>query len=94
MINSINLDKIKSLIYTEKSNKLLADGKYVFKVSGDACKKEISSIISKLYNIKVVAVNIVNVKPKQKRFRGFKGAKSGYKKALITVEKGKSINFN
>lgn len=89
-----NFDKIRSLIYTEKSNKMLADGKYVFEVSSDTNKDEISSIIFSLYKVKVTSVNIINSKPKTKRFRGFKGVRSGYKKAIVTVEKGKSINFN
>jgi large subunit ribosomal protein L23 len=88
-----NIDKIQSLIYTEKSNRVLALGKYVFKVSKNSNKKEISSVISKIYNVKVESVNIINQKPKSKRFKGFNGIKSGYKKAIITVEKGKSINF-
>ena len=88
-----NIDKIQSLIYTEKSNRSLSLGKYIFRVSKDSNKKEISSIISKLYNVKVESVNIINQKPKSKRFRGFNGTKSGYKKAVITIEKGKSINF-
>ncbi len=93
MADSINYDKIISLIYTEKSNKILSEGKYIFKVTKDSCKKEICSIISSLYNIKVISVNIINVKSRQKRFRGFNGTKPGYKKAIVTVEKGKAINL-
>ena len=88
-----NIGKIKSLIYTEKYNSLLQFGKYIFKVDNKTNKKEISSIISKLYKVKVETVNIINTKPKSKRFRGHNGTKSGYKKAIITIEKGKSINF-
>jgi len=88
-----NIDKIKSLIYTEKSNSQLQFGKYIFKVDKKTNKKEISSIISKLYKVKVESINIINTKPKSKRFRGYNGIKSGYKKAIVTIEKGKSINF-
>lgn len=91
---SINFDKIKSLIYTEKSNNMLTDGKYIFKIDENVTKKELSSLINKLYSVKVTSVNIINVKPRSKTFRGKKGEKSGYKKAIVTIEKGKSINFN
>lgn len=91
---AVNFDKIKSLIYTEKSNNMLSDGKYIFKVDENITKKELASLVKKIYDVKVESVNIINVKPKNKRFRGLKGIKSGYKKAIVTIEKGKSINFN
>jgi len=93
-MKQVNFDKIKSIIYSEKSNRMLQENKYVFVVSKDSNKKSISSIISKAYNIIVCDVNIINVDPKKKRFRGAVGTKSGYKKAIVTVEKGKTINFN
>jgi large subunit ribosomal protein L23 len=69
--------------------------KYVFIVDKDANKQEIAKAIEAIYhdkNIKVVAVNTINVKAKTKRMRGRLGKKSAFKKAIITLEKGDSLD--
>ena len=68
--------------------------KYVFIVEKGANKRQIAKAIEKIYSdkkIKVKKINTTNVKPKKRRVRGFKGFKSGYKKAIVTLEKGDSI---
>lgn len=89
----VNYDKIKSLVYTEKSNKQLADGKYHFQVASDCDKSEIASLVKKTFNVEVEKVNIINTKSKTKRFRGVEGKTSSYKKAIVTLKEGHSINF-
>lgn len=68
--------------------------KYVFLVDKRANKQEIARAIEEIYavkNIKVVSVNVINMKPKVKRMRGRPGLKAGFKKAIISLEKGDSI---
>lgn len=63
--------------------------KYVFVVDPHANKKEIAWAIEEIYrekNIKVVAVNTINVKPKQRRVRGRLGMTKSFKKAVVTLE--------
>lgn len=68
--------------------------KYVFIVDKKANKREIADAIEEIYaerKIKVVSVNTVNAKPKKRRVRGRPGLKSGFKKAIVTLEAGDSI---
>jgi large subunit ribosomal protein L23 len=68
--------------------------KYVFLVDKRANKNEIAQAIEEIYadkKIKVVSVNTLNVKPKARRVRGRPGMKPGFKKAIVTLEAGDSI---
>lgn len=89
----VNYDKIKGLVYTEKSNQQLADGKYHFKVDASCNKSEVASLIKKIFGAEVAKVNILNTKSKTKRFKGIEGTRGSYKKAIITLKEGQSINF-
>ena len=69
--------------------------KYVFLVDQKANKSEISNAITKIYadkKITVVAVNTINRKPKKRRVRGRQGFRPGFKKAIVTLEEGDSID--
>lgn len=88
-----NYDKIKGLIYTEKSNKQLADGKYYFEIDSSCTKKSLKSLIKLFFGVDVEKVNVSNVTGKTKRFRGVIGQRKSYKKAIVTLKKGQSINF-
>jgi large subunit ribosomal protein L23 len=69
--------------------------KYVFIVDNKANKHEIAVALEEIYrekNIKVVAVNTINVKPKARRVRGRLGNTSAFKKAVVTLEKGDSLD--
>ena len=89
----VSYDKIKNLVYTEKSNKQLAEGKYHFLVSSSCDKTEIASLIKKAFGVEVEKVNIVNTPVKTKRFKGVEGTIGSSKKAIVTLKKGQSINF-
>lgn len=94
MTGIINFDKIYGLVYTEKTNKQIADdSKYCFKVAKTATKKEVASLVKKLYSVTVKKVNIINTPEKTKRFKGIESKAGSYKKAVITLEKGQTINF-
>lgn len=81
-----------------KSNQCLARfelPKYVFIVDCKATKQEIATALEEIYrekDIKVVAVNTINVKAKARRVRGRSGKTSAFKKAIVTLEKGDSLD--
>lgn len=94
MTGIANFDKIFGLIYTEKSNSQTSkNGKYCFRISKDSNKKEVASLIKRLYNVNVIKVNIINAPEKIKRFKGIESASGSYKKAIITLDAGQLINF-
>ena len=77
---------------SEKAFNLESEGKYVFVISPSANKSEVKKAIQNLYGVAVKSVNIVKVPSKPKRFKGVPGVKSGYKKAVVTLAKGYSID--
>ena len=83
---------IRPLI-TEKSTTLMAEGKYVFAVAKAANKIEIAKAISQIFNVKVVSVNTVNVEGKVKRMGRSIGKRSDYKKAIVKLAAGETIEF-
>ncbi len=89
----LNYDKIKGLVYTEKSNKQLVENKYHFEVDSSCCKEEIASLVKKVFGAEVEKVNIINTNAKAKRFKGVEGKRKSYKKAIVTLKEGQSINF-
>ena len=94
MINKINLyDKILSPIVTEKSTNLSEQNKIVFKVPSAANKKNLKTNIEKIFKVNVTKINIINKKNRVKVTRGRKVKVSGFKKAIITLKKGQSIDL-
>ena len=86
------LDTIVSPNVTEKSTYLSEFNKVVFKVNRNASKKIIKKSIEKTFKVNVVKVNTINLKGKTKFVRGKKSVKPGYKKAIVTLKKGQSID--
>ncbi len=84
-------------VITEKSNRLMEDyNKYTFEVALDASKAEIRNAIEELFGVKVRKVNTMIVKPKKKRVMGrFRqyGTTKRWKKAIVTLEPGESIDL-
>ena len=80
-------------IITEKATILSEQNKTVFKVHKSANKKNIKKNIEKIFKVKVIKVNIVNLKSKIKLKQGKLSTKSGYKKAIVTLKKGQSIDL-
>ena len=87
------IDSIRQPIITEKATILSEQNKTVFKVHAGANKNTIKKNIEKLFKVNVVKVNIVNTKTKKKLKQGRLSTKSGYKKAIITLKKGQSIDL-
>ena len=88
------LDKIISPNVTEKSTSLSEFNKFVFKVDKNANKKSIKKSIEKIFKVNVVKINTVNMKRKAKLVKNKKSFKPGYKKAIITLKKGQSIDLS
>ena len=87
------IDSIRNPIVTEKATILSEQNKTVFKVHMSANKKNIKKNIEKLFKVNVTKVNIINQKTKSKIKQGKKSYKSGYKKAIVTLKKGQSIDL-
>ena len=87
------LDSIKSPVITEKATGLSEQNKVIFKVHENASKESIKKNIEKIFKVKVLKVNTINKKPKSKMVRGKLGIKKGFKKAVITLKKGQSIDL-
>tara|TARA_Y100001935_G_C17090608_1_gene400970 strand:+ start:267 stop:560 length:294 start_codon:yes stop_codon:yes gene_type:complete len=87
------IDSIRSPIITEKATILSEQNKTVFKVHEKANKTIIKKNIEKLFKVNVVKINIINQKTKLKMRQGKKSYKKGYKKAIITLKKGQSIDL-
>ena len=86
-------DKIISPLLTEKSTNLSGLNKIVFKVHKNANKKNIKSNIEKIFKVNVTKVNIINKQNRTKLTRGRKVKVSGFKKAIITLKRGQSIDL-
>ena len=87
------IDSIRNPIITEKATILSEQNKTVFKVHKNANKKTIKKNIEKLFKVNVTKINIINQKSKMKIKQGRKTFKTGYKKAIITLKKGQSIDL-
>ena len=94
MITKSNLyDKIISPVVTEKSTNQSEQNKIVFKVNKKANKKSIKKSIEKIFKVNVIKINTINIRSKTKIVRNRKAVKSGYKKAIVTLKKGQSIDL-
>ncbi len=81
---------VKPLV-TEKVASQTENGKYVFEVSKGSNKIEIAKAIKEVYGAKVTKVNIINMEGKRKRVGRTIGRRKDWKKAIVTLEKGKTI---
>ena len=86
-------DSIRQPIITEKATILSEQNKTVFKVHSGANKHSIKKNIEKLFKVTDLKVNIINTKTKKKIKQGKISTKPGYKKAIITLKKGQSIDL-
>ena len=87
------LDTIISPIVTEKSTSLSEFNKVVFKVHRGSSKSSIKKSIEKIFKVNVVKINTIKLKGKIKMVKNKKASKPGFKKAIITLKKGQSIDL-
>ncbi len=86
-------DKIISPLVTEKTTNLSEQNKIVFKVPAGANKKNLKLNIEKIFKVNITKINIINKQNRTKVARGKKVKVSGFKKAIITLKKGQSIDL-
>ena len=84
-------DIIKKPVITERSMMGAQDNKYTFEVAVDAGKIEIKKAVEEIFGVKVVRVNTLTVKPKTKRVRYVAGKTRSWKKAIVTLAEGDTI---
>lgn len=80
-------------IVSERSYDLMEQGKYTFEVAKGARKEEIADAVEKIFNVHVTKVNTMNVRGKMKRVRYQAGMTRSWKKAVVTVAEGESIEI-
>ena len=83
---------IKRPVITEKSTMDAALGKYTFEVAVGATKTQVRKAVEQLFDVKVEAVNVVNVKGKSKSFRNRAGRRGDWRKAYVRLADGQSID--
>ena len=84
---------ILSPLVTEKATALSEQNQFVFRVSIEATKPEIKASVEALFGVKVLDVNTLVVKGKTKRFKGRPGQRSDWKKAMVKLAEGQSIDL-
>ncbi|HEU6445745.1 MAG TPA: 50S ribosomal protein L23 [Gaiellaceae bacterium] len=80
-------------VVSEKSYSLIEDRKYSFRVHPDAHKTQIRQAVEELFEVKVQSVNVIQVRPKPKRRGLVRGRKPGWKKAIVQLREGESIEI-
>lgn len=83
---------ILSPVVTEKSTRISEHNQVMFRVAMSATKLEIKAAVEDLFKVKVVRINTMRVKGKIKRFRNRLGQRSDWKKAIVTLAEGQSID--
>ncbi len=86
-------DVIKRPILTEKSYANIANNVYTFEVDRRATRIQVKQTLEQIFQVKVEKVNIINVKPKEKRMGRFVGKTRNIKKAIVTLKEGSQINL-
>ena len=79
-------DIIVAPIVTEKSSSSMQEGKYTFEVNKKATKIQIANAVEKLFEVKVLKVNTITVKGKEKRIGAHSGMTPDWKKAIVTID--------
>ncbi len=80
-------------VVSEKSYSLITDRKYTFKVHKDAHKTQVRQAVEELFGVKVESVNVLKVQSKPKRRGLTRGRRPGWKKAIVQLREGESIEI-
>ncbi|EFF41642.1 50S ribosomal protein L23 [Mycoplasmopsis alligatoris] len=86
-------DIIKKPVLTEKTYAQMENGVYSFEVAFDANKHQIANAVEIIFKVKVAKVNTIKVDKKPKSVGRFHGFTNRYKKAIVTLVEGNTINF-
>ena len=91
-LDARHFDVVLAPHITEKSTLLSEQNAVVFKVAGDATKPQIKAAVEALFSVKVTGVNTIVTKGKSKRWKGKPYQRSDFKKAIVTLAEGQSID--
>ena len=83
---------IKRPLITEKTSQLIEERKYTFEVAKGTNKIEIKEAIEKLFEVKVTAVNVINVRKKPRKVGKYEGLRPAVRKAIITLAEGQKLD--
>lgn len=86
-------DIIQAPVITEKATMGSEHGRVTFMVPVDSSKAEIAEAVEVVFGVGVKAVNTLRQKGKTKRFRGYLGQRKSYKKAMVTLENGQTVDI-
>ncbi|MGD9605752.1 MAG: 50S ribosomal protein L23 [Bacilli bacterium] len=83
---------IKRPLITEKSTKLVEQGKYTFEVMQGVNKIEVANAIEQAFKVNVVKVNIISVRKKERKVGKYTGLRPAVRKAIVTLQKGQTLD--
>lgn len=83
---------IKRPLITEKTTKLIEERKYTFEVMQGVNKIEVKEAVEAAFNVKVVAVNIINVRKKARKVGKYEGLRPAVRKAIVTLAEGQKLD--
>ena len=86
-------DTILRPLITEKSTLVAEENKIIFAVKMEADKAQIKTAVENLFKVDVTKVNTITMKGKTKRFRGHLGKRKDWKKAIVTLKDGQSVDI-
>jgi large subunit ribosomal protein L23 len=92
LTNERMYELVRSPVITEKATMITEHNQVTFRVPLDADKRSVKAAVEKLFKVKVTAVNTLRVMGKRKISRGRLGARSDYKKAIVTLAEGSKID--
>ena len=92
-LNERHYDTITAPWITEKATMLSEENKVVFRVPLTATKPQIKEAVEALFKVKVKSVNTIRVLGKVKRFKGILGKRNDFKKAIVTLNEGETIDL-
>lgn len=92
-VKAHHYDVLQAPVITEKSTMASEQGKVVFRIKPEATKAQVKAAVEALFGVNVTSVNTTLIKGKTKTFRGRPGQRSDYKKAVVTLKDGQSIDY-
>lgn len=92
-VQTRDYDVLLAPIITEKSTLVAEQNKIIFRVPLTATKEDIKRAVESLFKVDVTKVNTLRMKGKTKRFRGTIGRRSDFKKAIVTLKDGQSVDI-
>lgn len=92
MINERLYSVLRAPKVSEKTARLAESNQYVFEIAADATKDDVKAAIEQLFNVKVAAVNVANIKGKSKSFRFRAGRRSDKRKAYVRLAEGQTLD--